>query len=241
VRSGGKKTFQEFPADVHAGSIQGAGLAEHPEGLLPDRTHQHALSTWNSGVRTCGLSGLIICPLLGRAERRNGQSVSSFAGRSCQLAGARIRRYARIFQQPGRLPVAQAAERDRTARDRNRWRRAAPPGCSLVLEAGGCGVFACDDRLVVPAGLPEGDSDVAGALPCPALAWSVAAQPAGTGCRLMCRDGLIRLPQILHDQAEVALKPRLRLAGARAAICAGAAWQVGRSSGAAGGSSARGT
>ena len=23
------------------------------------------------------------------------------------------------------------------------------------------------------------------------------------GCRLMCRDGLIRLPQILHDQAEV--------------------------------------
>jgi hypothetical protein len=48
--------------------------------------------------------------------------------------------------------------------------------------------------------LLQGDADVAKRL---ALALSVAAQSADTGCRLMCRDGLIRLPQILHDQAEV--------------------------------------
>jgi len=64
------------------------------------------------------------------------------------------------------------------------------------LAADGCGVFACGDRLVVSVD----DADVAKLL---ALALPVAAQSAGTGCRLMCRDDLIRLPQILHDQAEV--------------------------------------
>jgi hypothetical protein len=48
--------------------------------------------------------------------------------------------------------------------------------------------------------LPEDDAEVAGRL---ALALPVAAQPAATGCRLMRRDGLIRLPRILHDRAEV--------------------------------------
>jgi hypothetical protein len=67
------------------------------------------------------------------------------------------------------------------------------------LAADGRGVFACGDRLVVSAGLLEGDAGVAKRL---ALALA-GAQSADTGCRLMCRDGLIRLPQIRYDQAEV--------------------------------------
>jgi len=62
-------------------------------------------------------------------------------------------------------------------------------------------------------------------------ALSVAVQSADTGCRPMCRDGLIRLPQILHDQA---VRASASSSGTQAAICAGEAWPVGRSSGAAG-------
>jgi hypothetical protein len=64
--------------------------------------------------------------------------------------------------------------------------------------ADGHGIFARGDRLAVSAGLPQGDADVAERL-APRL---VAAQRADTGCRPMCRDALIRPPQILHDQAE---------------------------------------
>jgi hypothetical protein len=53
---------------------------------------------------------------------------------------------------------------------------------------------------VVSVGLLQGDADCAERL---ALALSVVARPADAGRRRMRGDGLIRLPQILHDQGEV--------------------------------------